>query len=519
MTLHYIFSGELTKAAYLLNETKDLAIQEFKLIPAEQKIFRQIAQGLLAWRRGEWQQAYSYLDQAIVTSEESGFLHEYSQIMAIKASVALMEGDLVLAKQFIDKHDMVDQGTKGTRYHYIKAWYALLDNKIEMAHIHSKKSVSIAEKTGGMPYFTSLSYLQLAVVQFKLEQYENSSQSMKKGLLAAENSKSTIFTAKMIEAYFNFSTGLHADGVKALKKALALGQEQKFIGVSCLSHQEVALLCVEALKENIEVEHVKIIIEKTELLPPENAMEIDNWPWNIKIFCLTDNFEVLKNNEALKTSRKAQKKPLLVIKALIAFGGEKVPENKIIEALWPDSDGDTGHQSLATTLHRLRKLLGDNIIELKAGKLSLNKQLVWVDVWEFEYNVKRTSAEIKSLNLYQAQFLESDKDEYWTISPRENLHHKYLSLVVDIGEELEKDKEWQQACDCYLQALAIDTMAEVLYQRLMQCYIKMDRVGDAIKIYRQCFRVFNTNLGVEPSTKTKQLFLKLQKKKGAGQSN
>lgn len=519
MTLHLIFSGELIQASYLLNESKNIASQE--LVPAEKKIFRQIAHGLLDWRRGNWQEAYRHLDKGLVISEESGFLHEYSQIMSIKASVALMENDLVLAKKFIDKHEMVDQGTKGTRYHYMKAWYALLDNQIETALIHSEKSVNIAEETGGMPFFTSLSYLQLAIIQFKLEQDRNSFQSLKIGLSVAEgcHSKSAVFTAKMIEAYFNFSTGLHANGLNALKKALSLGQEQKFIGVSCLSHQETALLCVEALKENIEIEHVKEIIEKTALLPPENAMEIANWPWTIKIFCLTDNFEVLKNNEAIKTSRKAQKKPLSVIKALIAFGGEKVPENKIIEALWPDSDGDTGHQALATTLHRLRKLLGDNVIELKAGKLSLNKQLVWVDVWAFEYNAKRADSEIKSINLYQAQFLESDKGEYWTISPHEILHQKYLSLVIAIGEKLEKEKAWQQACDCYLQALTIDTMAEVLYQRLMQCYMQIDRVGDAIKIYRQCFRLFNTNLGIEPSTKTKQLFLQLQKKKGAGQSN
>lgn len=72
---------------------------------------------------------------------------------------------------------------------------------------------------------------------------------------------------------------------------------------------------------------------------------------------------------------------------------------------------------------------------------------------------------------------------------------------------LEQQNEWQLACELYQQAINIDNVTEQFYQRLMHCYLKMDRAGDAVKTYRQCFQIFNKNLGIEPSLKTKELYL------------
>ena len=514
LILHLIFSGETAKANKLLNENEPFVTAASA--PPSVIIFFHIANILLKWRRGDFESAYMHVDTALKFGESSGYSLEHFQLLALGASVALTAGNMALAKQYIDKHEIVDHGVKGSRYHYLRAYYELFENNLEAANIHAQQSVEIAEKSG-VPFFLSLSYLELSCVRFALGQYNDCLKLLKKcqDLAKEIDSGLLICSSTLIDAKFAFETDQYQKGLKKLGIALSMARERKYIGANLLSLYDYTKLCVEALKASIEVEHVQLIIRNMALIPTEEALSLDNWPWPIRIFCLDNGFEIQKNDQPISTSRKTQKKPLLVIKSLIAFGGQKVPESKIIEALWPDSDGDTGHQALATTLHRLRKLLGDNIIELKEGHLSLNKDLVWVDAWAFEHAFRRydktdTSSIETALALYKRQFLEEDRDSYWSINLRAKLHHMYLSLIDQLGSIHEQNNSWKQASECYLQGLEIDMMAEQFYQRLMQCYIEMDRAGDAVKTYRQCFHVLNKNLGVEPSNEIKTLLSKIQ---------
>ncbi|MFW5451794.1 MAG: BTAD domain-containing putative transcriptional regulator [Methylophagaceae bacterium] len=514
LLLHLIFSGEMIKASYLLDEMAEL--EDDNNTPPELLIFHQIAKTLLAWRSGDLEQAYSHLENALEVGKKTGFHNEDSQLMAIGASIALTQENKLLAKQFIEKHEAISQGSTGSRYHYIKAWHALFEGKLEVALTHAEQSVDLAEKMARVPYFTSLSYHLLSIIQLNKFQHTKSTQSLKQGQRIAEQigSKLLLYQSRMIEAKLLFETGKRTKGLKALEKALGIGGEQSYIGIAGLTHQDISQLCVEALKENIEVDYTKIIIRKMGLEPSVDILETNNWPWPIKIFCLSNGFDIKSNDQPIATSRKTQKKPLAVIKVLIAYGAEKVPETKVIEALWPDSDGDTGHQSLATTLHRLRKLLGDDVIELRDGLLSLNKQKVWVDTWAFDKLVSNKNADINTLQqaieIYKAQLLAEDKDAWWSVPAREKLHHQFIDVIERIGQSFEESDDWQQACEYYRKGLEIDATAELLYQRLMHCYINMDREGDAVKTYRQCFRVLNSHLGIEPSIKTKKLYSQLQ---------
>ncbi|MFW5448010.1 MAG: bacterial transcriptional activator domain-containing protein [Methylophagaceae bacterium] len=54
----------------------------------------------------------------------------------------------------------------------------------------------------------------------------------------------------------------------------------------------------------------------------------------------------------------------------------------------------------------------------------------------------------------------------------------------------------------------MDDITEQFYQRLMYYYINVDRAGEAVKTYRQCFQVLNKKLGIEPSKLTKELYAK-----------
>jgi DNA-binding SARP family transcriptional activator len=76
----------------------------------------------------------------------------------------------------------------------------------------------------------------------------------------------------------------------------------------------------------------------------------------LRIYTL-GRFSLLKGDVSLHSGNKAQKKPIDLLKALIAFGGRDIRRESLSDALWPDADGFSANNSLSTTLQRLRKLV------------------------------------------------------------------------------------------------------------------------------------------------------------------
>ncbi|HEY4732003.1 MAG TPA: bacterial transcriptional activator domain-containing protein, partial [Gammaproteobacteria bacterium] len=79
------------------------------------------------------------------------------------------------------------------------------------------------------------------------------------------------------------------------------------------------------------------------------------------------------------------------------------------------------------------------------------------------------------------------------------------------GQMLERKQQWTNAIEWYRRGLEVDLLAEQFYQRLMHCYEQLDRRGDAVEVYRQCYRVMVASLGVEPSDATKAIFKSVRK--------
>jgi len=84
------------------------------------------------------------------------------------------------------------------------------------------------------------------------------------------------------------------------------------------------------------------------------------------------------------------RKPQELLQALIAFGGTEVGAGVLIDALWPESEGDAAYHALESALYRLRQLLGArDAVRMEGGKVSLNRDQLWVDMWEFEGELQR----------------------------------------------------------------------------------------------------------------------------------
>jgi DNA-binding SARP family transcriptional activator len=319
----------------------------------------------------------------------------------------------------------------------------------------------------------------------------------------------------LTEAYSLLRRGDRAQGLSNLEHALrqARGTGYSYHMRWCST---MPLLCAEALAAGIEVEYVREVIKKYRLRPPSSA--IDEWPWPVKIFTL-GRFEIVLNGESVTFSGKAPRKPLALLKALIAFGGRNVPEERLMDALWPDEEADGARKSLDVTVLRLRKLLGSHeAIVVSDEAIGLNPRLCWTDVGAFERRVERiesgeeragVAAEV--LRLYRGNFLPGDADEPWTAKTRERLRSKFVRLTEAVALEEERTGRWDHAIALYLKGLEADDLVEPFYQGLMRCYRALGRHAEAMSAYRRVRQLLSVVLGIAPSEPTQTLARALQR--------
>jgi two-component SAPR family response regulator len=252
----------------------------------------------------------------------------------------------------------------------------------------------------------------------------------------------------------------------------------------------------------------------------------ENWSWPLKIYAL-GQFKLVKDGEPIRFLRKVQRKPLLLLKALIALGSEEVREEEMTELLWAEADGDAAHSAFTTTLSRLRRLLGfGKTIRVEGGKATLDPFVCWVDAWVFEQileHIETSWKDIRSgeyppefvemmenaIGLYKGHFLPTDEEHPWTVSYRERLRGKFIRLITMMGKYLRESGQWEKAVECYLKAIEVCDLTEEFYRNLMICYQKLGHWAEAIKIYNRCGKILSANLGTMPSLETEAIYKKL----------
>jgi len=245
--------------------------------------------------------------------------------------------------------------------------------------------------------------------------------------------------------------------------------------------------------------------------------------YSLRVYTL-GRFTLMRDGETVHYTRKSPARPLLLLKALIAAGGRQVGAANLASTMWPDKEGDLAQQAFDTTLHRLRKYLGnDRYLILEDGRLTLNSEQVWVDVWECERQLTRlrgllsrhsgadTANEIshcadRIMRVYQGHFLAREQSTCWSVSMEERLRNRFVYAMLAMGSYWEQQGLPAHAVLCYQKGIEVDDLIETFYQRLMLCLARTGRQPEAIASYRQCKHVLAVVLGLQPTEETQQIY-------------
>jgi LuxR family maltose regulon positive regulatory protein len=311
---------------------------------------------------------------------------------------------------------------------------------------------------------------------------------------------------ELLAAYVALQCGDRVECHRLLRKGF--GNTQRASPACALFPAAMSELCMEALRSGIGLESSRPLIERYRLRPPANADCA--WPWPFKVFVL-GGFRLLKGDVPIRFSRRTQRKPLELLQALIAFGGKEVGASVLTDALWPDSEGDAAYHALESALYRLRLLLGaPSALTMAGGKLSLDPQQFWVDMWAFEGGLQtlargaiQPAEQLKRMReLYAGHFLEHESERSWALKRRQMLQERLVRSIREVARTYEGRRHWHEAIHIYQTGIEVDSLTEDFHRGLILCYRELGDHAAALRAYRRCRELLVKVLGVQPNAKT-----------------
>jgi DNA-binding SARP family transcriptional activator len=251
------------------------------------------------------------------------------------------------------------------------------------------------------------------------------------------------------------------------------------------------------------------LIERHRLVAPDDACA--QWPFRLRVRVL-GGFDLARDGEPMRFTGKTQQRPLDLLKFVVSLGGKDIDVETVMAALWPDADGAAAKSSFDSAMFRLRKLLDvEDALELTSGKLSLNKSLVWTDVWALDAALDHandappSAAAHRLLAAYPGPLLGSEESP-WLAKPRDALRARVVRALMDLGQKLERAGAFASAVDVYRRALEADNLAESLYRGLMRALAASGDRAEAMNAFRRCRELLSIVLGVKPSAETDRLY-------------
>jgi DNA-binding SARP family transcriptional activator len=200
-----------------------------------------------------------------------------------------------------------------------------------------------------------------------------------------------------------------------------------------------------------------------------------------------------------------------------------MPREFLLETLWPCTERSLASQSLNSLIHDLRKLFrpwlaGVALILYENGSYRLNLDAgVSVDIAVFENLVKigesekvsgNTDASIlafsRAIQMYDGDLTVGT--DVQGIVERERLRSMYLTLLSNLADEHYQIGDYRACLNLAHQLLARDPCREDAYRTLMRCYVKAGERAQALRQYRLCEEILNSEFDAVPEPATRALY-------------
>ncbi len=527
----YCNSGNLPRAQTIA-ETHRRLVDESDAPPGA-ALFASISECLVSSITCQHAKVEEALSRAQALIETSG-MHVFAlplygnALYSLLARRELVTSDALLYAMLKSLHGQT-ASVHGAFYHAQAAWRRRLEGDTKGAIQHARDALGVAQqvRSGTMEL---MGHLALAAAGLDHGDAELARAHADAAYEMAERGEKTTFMAwaLLTRARIAFAHESEAAAHEFLSRGLEYQERAQALLLIHWLPEHASELYARALERGIRPDFVRKVIRRSQLLPTDPRAQLETWPFAVKVYTL-GRFAILLDDEPLVFQSKAQKRPIELLKALIAFGGRNVREQKLTDALWPDADGAAATHALTSTLHRLRKLIGDDAIRREEGLLSLDPRRVWVDAWQFEHKLGAITTASKSAAkealggladqlcaLDRGPFLRDDSSQAWTLAARLRLTAPFLRALQSFGEALTQSGHFNEGSKCFAKALEIEPSSEATYQGLIRLRIAQGDAASARAVYELCRQMLAALDGSEPAPETERLILGIDRPKARG---
>lgn len=461
------------------------------------QILSNVVLGLLCFNTGDLQECLRAVKRSADQAEETG-IHVFDfMALAYNVYCAVGVGELNQVPSLLERlktalapYAVWDHG----QYHYLYAWYALQAGDLIAAQNQLETAVSLVESCGNP---VTLAFCHILQSQLFLEtgafdkaenllrEIANEPRLGQGGLIH--------FLVDLAFAGCAFALNRVNEAQQHCRAAFSFARKEGPWPPFSLSSRSLTIVCAKALEARIEEDVVLEFIKQWRLEPPAPASSNEPKPWPVRVYVL-GGFEIIRDGKPLTLSAKTPRKPLELLSLLICAGRDGIFRETAAGELWPDSDGDRAIQNLNTTLHRLRKLLGDDeAVVQQGGQLFINGELCWVDCWQFQLHVRQLESSLahrtgltEALALYRGPFAAGHQHLSITVGYSSELHTQWLNVLasaVPFFVAKDMDTTSQRAVQ---QALASDETAAAVFPILVRTLSKSGKGTEAMDLLHRC---------------------------------
>lgn len=220
-----------------------------------------------------------------------------------------------------------------------------------------------------------------------------------------------------------------------------------------------------------------------------------------------------------------RKKARQLLLLLLTQRQTMLERDQIVELLWPELEPEQAQRDFKIAYSSLLSVL-EPARERNAPSAYIARDDtrygwrpeadVWLDVAEFTRLAAQgdrlypgegaTAVYRQAIALYQGEYLQEYPYEAWCSEARERLLTIFLQTAERLALLLLEQEAWEEAIQVAQHILARDDCWEQAYRVLMQAYAADGRRAQAIRAYQRCAERLQTELGVEPSAATFDLY-------------
>jgi len=241
----------------------------------------------------------------------------------------------------------------------------------------------------------------------------------------------------------------------------------------------------------------------------------------IEVICL-GGFQLFYQGQELGREVGLVGKPRELLAYFVTHRNQRLPLDRILEDLWPESDPARGQAVFHTTLYRLRRALikvagqGD-YIRHESGEYQLERERFQIDLDLFDAYLAQAQASVgevairayqAAVDLYVAPYLVTFYYE-WCEEERRRLNTTYMKVLRILTTHYAATNDYHRAIAACERMLEIDPLLEQVHCDLMRFWQRLGNRAAIKKQYQTLTKLLADELSTDPMPETQALYTEL----------